>query len=47
MLLMKNILGLVKKTLELVHTSSNLPEWPAIQLTFFAPCRSMRSDYRQ
>ena len=47
MLLMKNILGLVKKTLGLVHTSSNLPEWPAIQLTFFAPCRSMRTDYRQ
>ena len=44
---MKNILGLVKKTLGLVHTSNNLPEWPATKLTFFAPRRSMCTDYRQ
>ena len=37
---MKNNFGLVKKTLGLVHTSSNLPEWQALKLTFFAPCRS-------
>jgi len=37
MLLLKNIFGLVKKTLGLVDTSSNLPEWQAVKLTFFEP----------
>ena len=37
MLLTKKFFGLVKKTLGLVHTSNNLPEWQAIKLTFFAP----------
>ena len=40
MLLLKNILRLVKKTLGLVDTSSNLPEWQAVELTFFAPWSS-------
>ena len=38
MLLLKNIFGLVKKTLGLVDTSSNLREWEAVKLIFFAPC---------
>ena len=28
----------LKKTLGLVHTSNNLPEWQAVKPTFFAPC---------
>ena len=27
-----------QKTLGLVHTSNNLPEWQAVKPTFFAPC---------
>ena len=48
MLLMKKFFGLVKKTLRLVHTSNNLPEWQAIKLTFFAPCliKELRSNYQ-
>ena len=38
MLFIKKILGLVKKTLGLVHTSNSLPKWQAVKLTFFAPC---------
>ena len=33
----QNFFWLVKKTLELVHTSNNLLEWQAVKLTFFAP----------
>ena len=38
MLLLKNIFGLVKTTLGLVDTSSNLPEWETVKLAFFTPC---------
>ena len=34
----KRVLGLVKMTCGLVHTSYSLPEWQAVKLTFFAPC---------
>ena len=37
MLLIKIFFWLVKKTLELVHTSNNFLEWQAVKLTFFAP----------
>ena len=37
-------LGLVKMTFGLVHTSYCLPEWQAVKLTFFAPCRSIRKQ---
>ena len=33
----ENFLGYFK-TLGLVHTSNNLPEWQAVKPTFFAPC---------
>ena len=33
----ENFLGYFK-TLGLVHTSNNLPEWQAVKATFFAPC---------
>ena len=35
MLHIKKIWGLVEKTLELVQTSNNLPEWQAVKPTFF------------
>ena len=39
MLLVKIFWGLlIKKTLGLVDTSNNLPEWQAVKLTFFTPC---------
>ena len=38
MLPIKKFFRLVKKTLGLVHTSDNLPDWQAVKLTFFAPC---------
>ena len=30
---------LVEMTFGLVHTRYNLPEWQAVKLTFFAPCK--------
>ena len=45
---MKTFFGLLfkvaqkeKKTLGLVHTSNNLPEWQAVKPTFFAPCQPL------
>ena len=34
----KNLFWATLKTLGLVHTSNNLPEWQAVKPTFFAPC---------
>ena len=35
----KRVLGLVKMTCGLVHTSYSLPKWQAIKLAFFAACQ--------
>ena len=35
--LQKNFFGLVEMTFELVWASYSLPEWQAVELTFFAP----------
>ena len=37
-LLIKTFLGLVEMMFALVDVSFNLPEWQAVQMTFFAPC---------
>ena len=34
------IFGLVKMTFELVHANYSLPEWQAVKLTFFPPCKT-------
>ena len=34
----EKLFGAALKTLGLVHTSNNLPEWQTIKPTFFAPC---------
>ena len=34
----ENFFGATLKTLGLVHTSNNLPEWQAVKPAFFAPC---------
>ena len=33
------VLGLVEMICGLVHASYTLPEWEAVKLTFFAPCK--------
>ena len=33
--------GAVEMTFGLVHASYNLPEWQAVKLTFFTPCKSV------
>ena len=38
-LLIKTFLGLVEMILGLVNVSFSLPEWQAVKMTFFAPCR--------
>ena len=36
-LLIKNVFGVIKTILGLVHASCSLPEWRAIKQNFFAP----------
>ena len=38
----RSVLGLVEMTWGLVHASYSLPEWQAVELTFFAPCLEER-----
>ena len=38
-LLIKMFLGLVEMIFGLVNVSFSLPEWQAIKMTFFAPCK--------
>ena len=38
-LLLKKLLGLVEMTSGLVNVSFSLPEWQAVKMIFFAPCR--------
>ena len=38
-LLVKKFLGLVEMTSGLVNVSFSLPEWQAVKMIFFAPCR--------
>ena len=38
-LLIKTFFGLVEMIFGLVNVSFSLPEWQAIKMTFFAPCR--------
>ena len=38
-LLTKTFLGLVEMMFGLVNVSFSLPEWQAVKLTFFAPCK--------
>ena len=33
--------GAVEMTFGLVHASYSLPEWQAVKLTFFKPCKSV------
>ena len=42
MLLIKRVLGLVKMTCGLVHTSYSLSEWQAVKLAFFAACKVLK-----
>ena len=37
-LLVKTFLGLVEMIFGLVNVSFSLPEWQAVEMTFFAPC---------
>ena len=41
-LLVKKFLGLVKMTSGLVNASFSLPEWQAVKMMFFAPCRIIK-----
>ena len=38
-LLVKKFLGLVEMTSGLVNASFSLPEWQAVKMIFFAPCK--------
>ena len=38
-LLVKKLSGLVERTSGLVNASLSLPEWQAVKMIFFAPCR--------
>ena len=38
-LLVKTFLGLVEMTSGLVNASFSLPEWQAVKMIFFAPCK--------
>ena len=44
MLFIEKFFGPVKKTLGLVHTNKNLPQWQAITLTFFPPCKGSKIE---
>ena len=41
-LLVKTFLGLVEIIFGLVNVSFSLPEWPAVKMTFFAPCNNRK-----
>ena len=38
-LLVKKLLGLIEMKSGLVNASFSLPEWQAVKMSFFAPCR--------
>ena len=38
-LLVKKLMGLVEMTSGLVNASFSLPEWQAVKMIFFAPCK--------
>ena len=38
-LLVKTLLGLVEMKSRLVNASFSLPEWQAVKMSFFAPCK--------
>ena len=38
-LLIKTFLGLVEMMFGLVNVSFSLPEWQAVKMTFYAPCK--------
>ena len=40
-LLIKAFLGLVEMMFGLVNVSFSLPQWQAVKVTFFAPCREI------
>ena len=40
-LLIKAFLGLVEMMFGLVNVSFTLPQWQAVKVTFFAPCREI------
>ena len=42
-LLIKMLLGLVEMISGLVNASFNLPEWQAVKMIFFAPCKCEES----
>ena len=42
-LLVKKLLGLVEMTSGLVNASFSLPEWQAVKIIFFAPCKERHS----
>ena len=42
----KRVLGLVEMTCGLVHAIYSLPEWQAVKLTFFAPCKAVMLIYK-
>ena len=42
---MTSLNGLVEMTSGLVNASFSLPEWQAVKMIFFAPCKKARIDY--
>ena len=42
----KRVLGLVEMICGLVHAIYSLPEWQAVKLTFFAPCKAVMLIYK-
>ena len=42
----KRVLGLVEMICGLVHAIYSLPEWQAVKLTFFAPCKAFMLIYK-
>ena len=43
-LLVKKLLGLVEMTSGLVNASFSLPEWQALKMIFFEPCKQSVDD---
>ena len=43
----KRVLGLVETTCGLVHAIYSLPEWQAVKVTFFAPCKLLKALHQQ
>ena len=46
-LLIKKLSGLVEMTSGLVSASFSLPEWQAVKMIFFAPCKKFCRDLLQ